>query len=182
MKQMLCAMACSLVIGTVSAQQKVTSILEILDVQSGNRTVVKEFPYLIEAPNWTVDGAWLIYNSGGKLYRLSPQNPGEPEVIPTGFATRCNNDHVLSADGKGIAISHGTREDGRSRIYTLPIEGGTPRLVTPILPYHIPTSQVGPSENKKAGNCRLFYDFSLLLMRSIMNKTIVFTLTHSLRI
>ena len=134
MKQMLCAMACSLFIGTVSAQQKVTSILEILDVQSGNRTVVKEFPYLIEAPNWTVDGAWLIYNSGGKLYLLSPQNPGEPEVIPTGFATRCNNDHVLSADGKGIAISHGTREDGRSRIYTLPIEGGTPRLITPMGP------------------------------------------------
>ena len=137
MKQMLCAMACSLVIGTVSAQQKVTSILEILDVQSGNRTVVKEFPYLIEAPNWTVDGAWLIYNSGGKLYRLSPQNPGEPEVIPTGFATRCNNDHVLSADGKGIAISHGTREDGRSRIYTLPIEGGTPRLITPTGPSYL---------------------------------------------
>ena len=137
MKQMLCAMACSLVIGTVSAQQKVTSILEILDVQSGNRTVVKEFPYLIEAPNWTVDGAWLIYNSGGKLYRLSPQNPGEPEVIPTGFATRCNNDHVLSADGKGIAISHGTREDGRSRIYTLPIEGGTPRLITPLGPSYL---------------------------------------------
>ena len=137
MKQMLCAMACSLVIGTVSVQQKVTSILEILDVQSGNRTVVKEFPYLIEAPNWTVDGAWLIYNSGGKLYRLSPQNPGEPEVIPTGFATRCNNDHVLSADGKGIAISHGTREDGRSRIYTLPIEGGTPRLITPMGPSYL---------------------------------------------
>ena len=137
MKRMLCAMACSLVIWTVSAQQKVTSILEILDVQSGNRTVVKEFPYLIEAPNWTVDGAWLIYNSGGKLYRLSPQNPGEPEVIPTGFATRCNNDHVLSADGKGIAISHGTREDGRSRIYTLPIEGGTPRLITPMGPIYL---------------------------------------------
>ena len=98
---------------------------------------MKEFPYLIEAPNWTVDGAWLIYNSGGKLYRLSPQNPGEPEVIPTGFATRCNNDHVLSADGKGIAISHGTREDGRSRIYTLPIEGGTPRLITPMGPSYL---------------------------------------------
>ena len=49
-----------LVIGTVSAQQKVTSILEILDVQSSNRTVVKEFPYLIRRSNWTVDGAWLI--------------------------------------------------------------------------------------------------------------------------
>ena len=37
-----------------SAQQNgVTSILEVLDVTNGRRTVVKEFPYRIEAPNWT---------------------------------------------------------------------------------------------------------------------------------
>ena len=27
------------------------------------------------------------------------------------------------ADGKQIAISHGTKEDGKSRIYTLPMQG-----------------------------------------------------------
>lgn len=38
---------------TATAQQKneITSVLEILDVTNGNRTVVKEFPYRIEAPN-----------------------------------------------------------------------------------------------------------------------------------
>ena len=37
-----------------SAQQNdVTSILEVLDVTNGRRTVVKEFPYRVEAPNWT---------------------------------------------------------------------------------------------------------------------------------
>lgn len=62
-----------------SAQQNgVTSILEVLDVTNGGRTVVKEFPYRIEAPNWTPDGRWLVYNSGGKLYKLSPDSPGEP--------------------------------------------------------------------------------------------------------
>ena len=121
-----------------SAQQNgVTSILEVLDVTNGRRTVVKEFPYRIEAPNWTPDGRWLVYNSGGKLYKLSPDSPGEPEMINTGFATRCNNDHVIAADGKQIAISHGTKEDGKSRIYTLPMQGGTPRLITPIAPSYL---------------------------------------------
>lgn len=34
-----------------SAQQNsVTSILEVLDVTNGQRTIVKEFPYRVEAP------------------------------------------------------------------------------------------------------------------------------------
>ena len=127
----------TLAIGALSAQQKVSSILEICDITTGERTTVKEFPYLIEAPNWTSDGQWLIYNSGGKLYKLSPDQPGEPEQIETAYAVRCNNDHVLSADGQQIAISHGTKEDGQSRIYTLPITGGTPRLVTPMAPSYL---------------------------------------------
>ena len=76
-------------------QNKITSILEILDIETGERTTVKEFPYLIEAPNWTYDEQWLIYNSGGKLWKLSPITPAEPEEIYTGFATNCNNDHCL---------------------------------------------------------------------------------------
>jgi len=123
----------------ICAQQgnSVTSILEIMDVENGSRTVLKEFPFRIEAPNWTMDGKWLIYNSGGKLYRLSPDSPSEPQEIYTGFATRCNNDHVLSFDGKSIAISHGTAEDRRSRVYTLPIWGGDPVLITPLAPSYL---------------------------------------------
>jgi Tol biopolymer transport system component len=120
-----------------NAQQQVTSILEVFDVASGKRTVVKEFPFRMEAPNWTVDGRWLVYNSGGKLYKIAPDTPGEPQLIPTGQATRCNNDHVLSADGRQIAISSGTQEDGRSRVWTLPIEGGEPALITPLAPSYL---------------------------------------------
>ncbi len=116
---------------------QVTSILEIMDITTGERTVVKEFPFLIEAPNWTMDGKWLIYNSKGKLFKIAPEKPGEPVEINTGFATNCNNDHVLSFDGKQIAISHGTKEDGQSRIYTLPLEGGKPVLITPIAPSYL---------------------------------------------
>ena len=130
----------ALAVGAVYAQQqpkRVTSALEICDAATGQRSVVKEFPYTIEAPNWTADGQWLIYNSKGQLYRISPDQPGEPIRIETGYAQRCNNDHVLAPDGKQIAISHGTKEDGQSRVYTLPIEGGTPRLVTPMAPSYL---------------------------------------------
>lgn len=139
MKRILSSMISLLFLSVVTQAQQtaVTSILETLDVATGQRTVVKEFPYLIEAPNWTPDGEWLIYNSGGKLYKLSPNAPAEPEVINSGFATRCNNDHVLSADGRQIAISNGTKEDGKSRIYTFPMEGGTPRLITPMAPSYL---------------------------------------------
>jgi len=139
MKRFLHLALCLFITLSISNAQsnKVTSILEILDITTGQRTIVKEFPFRIEAPNWTPDGKWLVYNSGGKLYQLSPQGINEPEEIYTGFATRCNNDHVISTDGKQIAISHGTKEDGKSRIYTLPFDGGIPTLITPIAPSYL---------------------------------------------
>ena len=138
MKRIFSFIICLSFILIANAQvNNVTSTLEISDL-NGNRTVVKEFPYRIEAPNWTPDGKWLIFNSSGKLYKVSPDSPGEPILINTGFATNCNNDHVLSFDGKMIAISHGTKEDGQSRIYTLPMEGSSaPRLVTPMAPSYL---------------------------------------------
>jgi Tol biopolymer transport system component len=133
----LCILGCLCSSQAWSQQQQVTSILEIIDVTSGKRSVLKEFPVRIEAPNWTVDGKWLIYNSGGKLYKISPETPGEPQLIPTGSASRCNNDHVLSADGKQIGISSGSQDDGRSRVWTVPIEGGEPKLITPLAPSYL---------------------------------------------
>jgi Tol biopolymer transport system component len=118
-------------------QAQLTSVLEILDVNTGNREIVKEFDYLIEAPNWTPDGQWLVYNSGGKLYKLSLETSGEPELIHTDFATNCNNDHVISADGKYIAISNSPEEDHRSHVYTVPFEGGSPSLITELAPSYL---------------------------------------------
>ena len=40
--------------------RKVNSILEIYDIETGASHVVKEYPYCIEAPNWTKDGNRLI--------------------------------------------------------------------------------------------------------------------------
>ena len=50
------------------AQRDSFSILETVDVFTGARTVLQEFDYVIEAPNWTNDGRYLIYNSRGRMY------------------------------------------------------------------------------------------------------------------
>ncbi|TAM98109.1 MAG: transporter [Chitinophagaceae bacterium] len=115
----------------------VTSILQVMDVHSRKCTIVREFPYRIEAPFWTRDGKSLIYNSGGKLYLISTGGKGRPEMINTGFADQCNNDHVLSPDGKEIGISNQSEPDGKSRIYIVPFKGGTPRLITPNGPSYL---------------------------------------------
>lgn len=112
------------------------SILEIYDVETGTHSVIKEFPYLIEAPNWSKDGKYLTYNSDGKIFKFDLETKGSTEV-PTDFVTNCNNDHVLSPDGESIAVSHGVKEDGKSRVYTVSLSGGVPRLITPLAPSYL---------------------------------------------
>ena len=114
------------------------SRLEILDVDSGLRTVVYESPEPLEAPNWTRDGKALIYNSKGLLYRFDLETR-TPQVIDTGFADRNNNDHVLSFDGKMLGISHHVEGEagGGSTIFVLPSTGGKPRRVTDHSPSYL---------------------------------------------
>jgi TolB protein len=107
----------------------IESILEILDIATKGRRIVYRTAGRIEAPNWSPDGRRLFYNGGGRIYRISPGG-GEPQLVDTGFADRCNNDHGLSPDGSLLAISHHA-EDGKSCIYVVPAAGGVPRQVTP---------------------------------------------------
>ena len=105
------------------------SSLEIFDLRSGETETVLTTERLIEAPNWSPDGGFLIVNGDGRLFRVElGSSEGKLEEIDTGFAMRCNNDHGISPDGTQIVISDQTR--GESCIYILPIEGGTPRQVT----------------------------------------------------
>ncbi|MBN2000150.1 TolB family protein [candidate division KSB1 bacterium] len=105
------------------------SHLEILDVETGHRKILYSAPNSLQAPNWTQDG-YLIYNSDGLLYRFHLEDK-KPEKIDTGFAIHNNNDHVLSFDGRYLAISHHSDQDlGNSIIYTLPVTGGTPERIT----------------------------------------------------
>lgn len=102
------------------------------DVGSGKESLLLSVDHHIEAPNWTPDGRALIVNGGGRLYQL-PLASLRLQEIDTGFAKKVNNDHGISPDGRTLAISDAT-ETGKSAIYTLPVEGGRPRLITPKTP------------------------------------------------
>ena len=112
--------------------KKIESTLETISIASFNRSVVYNTNSHIEAPNWSPDGRSIIYNSSGLLYKI-PVEGGVPELIPTGFARRINNDHGISPDGTQLVISDGT-ETGSSIIYSLPIKGGNPKKITPLAP------------------------------------------------
>ena len=100
--------------------QPVESRLETISVEGAERRVVYRAEKRFEAPNWSRDGKYLLFNSGGRLYTL-PVEGGEPRLLNTGEATRCNNDHGFSPDGQWLAISNSP--GGDSMIYVLPAVG-----------------------------------------------------------
>ena len=53
---------------------------------------------LLEAPNWTLDGASLILNGDGKLWRFAVADNSLSKVHIQGVPD-LNNDHVLAPDG-----------------------------------------------------------------------------------
>jgi TolB protein len=123
--------------GMVQYEEYLGSLLEVMDVESGRRHILAGAPGSIQAPNWTLDGKSLIYNADGLLHQFDLENKTST-ILNTGFAMRNNNDHVISFDGKQMAISHHAEEDkGQSVIYTLPLEGGTPSRVTPLSPSYL---------------------------------------------
>jgi Tol biopolymer transport system component len=109
------------------------SSVEIFNIRTRTGRVVWQTDRLVEAPNWTPDGLSLVINGDGLLYRLPADGSAAPVKIDAGFATACNNDHGISPDGRWIVVSDKV-EHGKSCIYILPAEGGTPRQVTRNLP------------------------------------------------
>ena len=113
--------------------QEIHSYLEIYDLATRTHKVVKEFPFLVEAPNWTPDGKWLVVNKDGKLWKMAPDGSTELIEIQSGDITQCNNDHVVTADGKWIGLSSNdpSNKGGyNSYVYLMPFEGGQPRRIT----------------------------------------------------
>lgn len=110
---------------------KVSSRLEVMSLEDGSRKVVHMASGRFEAPNFMPDGKTLLFNMGGALFTLREQG-GVPEKFNTGTVQRNNNDHGISFDQKLLAIS--SHRDGLpgggSTIYTVPITGGEPRMVS----------------------------------------------------
>jgi len=107
----------------------VDSTLETLEIASGLRQVIYTTSDKIEAPNWSRDGSYLLFNGGGSIWKI-PVEGGVPEAVNTGPQQRNNNDHGISPDGTQLIISDQSEPDDISRIYVLPIEGSdAPQLV-----------------------------------------------------
>lgn len=106
---------------------KVRSQVLLIDIEGPLREIIYDEPRLLEAPNWSPDGRYLLLNGDGRLWKLPVEAGGELQVVPTGSVTQINNDHGISPDGKWFAISAG-------HIYLAPATGGEPRRVTSATP------------------------------------------------
>lgn len=94
--------------------------------RDGSRlTVIYETTEMIEAPNWSPDGKWLIYNGDGRLWRISPDGTKGPARIDTAPVEDLNNDHVISPDGAWLYLS---ANDGH--LYRVPATGGRPEKIS----------------------------------------------------
>jgi Tol biopolymer transport system component len=100
------------------------SQLMTLGIDGTGKQLVYQTSQRIEAPNWTPDGRWLVFNSKGLLWRISATGGAEPEKIPTGDITNANNDHVLAPDGRTIYFS------AAGHLYAVPFAGGQPRRIS----------------------------------------------------
>ena len=120
-----------------SGQPVLYSTLETISASSTDRQVLYIAPGRFEAPNWSRDGSYLLFNRNGHLEKL-PVAGGTPEVIDTGVAARLNNDHGISADGTLLAVSDNSQETKSptgapahdSLVYIVPIAGGAARRIT----------------------------------------------------
>jgi TolB protein len=120
-----------------SAQPVFYSTLEKVALDSTDRTVVYVAPGRFEAPNWSRNGSYLLFNRNGHIEKLMLSG-GSPEILATGSADRLNNDHGISPDATQLVISDNSQETKSatgaashdSLVYIVPISGGAPRRIT----------------------------------------------------
>lgn len=102
----------------------------VVDAATGDASVVLERDdLLLEAPNWSPDGRWLVLNGDGLLWRL-PVDPaggaaGPLEQVPMAGVPEINNDHVVAPDQGSVVVS---ARDGH--LYEVPWDGGEARRIT----------------------------------------------------
>jgi TolB protein len=96
----------------------------IASVASGARQLIfTSDELLVEAPNWTQDGAALILNAAGGLWRLD-LGTGLLDKVPVTGVPDLNNDHVLGPGGQVYLSAN----DGH--IYRADLAGGPAARIT----------------------------------------------------
>lgn len=115
--------------------------LTVIGADGGGRKVILVADEVIEAPNWTPDGAALIFNAGGEIWRIAADGSGPPVRIETRTLRDFNNDHVLSPDGQTLYLSS---NDGH--LYAVRVTGGEPRRISNVhaAPHHYYLHGISP--------------------------------------
>jgi len=112
------------------------SHITVYDLPSRSSRVIYSGEGVIEAPNWSRDGKFLLVNTRGDLFRL-PLGIERPALakLPLGSGGYvCNNDHDLSADGRLLAFSASSPTSPKSQVFVSDASGQNVRLVTPKAP------------------------------------------------
>jgi Tol biopolymer transport system component len=131
--RLLFAMAALTAAAQNAPAPKFSSKLAIYDLKSKTTRTIFEAKEVFEAPNWSPDGKFLLFNMGGKLYKIAPDG-GKPEAVNLDFSLRCNNDHNLSPDGKLVAISCSTATSKGSQVYVAQADGSNVKMLAPTVP------------------------------------------------
>jgi TolB protein len=137
----LSSMRTALVVGLLLADtllgqaQRYRSKVTIFDLARRSTRIVYQADEVIEAPNWSRDGKFLLVNTGGSLYRLPVHGEARLEKIDLGDnGLRCNNDHDFSPDGKLLAFSASSPASRQSQVYLAKANGSDTKLMTPASP------------------------------------------------
>jgi hypothetical protein len=118
-------------------QQRYRSKVTVYDLAARSTRVVYQTDEVVEAPNWSRDGRFLLINTGGNLYRLPVNAPGEPKLEKIelgGGGHRANNDHDFSRDGKWLAFSASSTASRQSQVWLAHADGSGAKLMTPAAP------------------------------------------------
>ena len=116
---------------TTAAAQTLYSSLKTIAIDNSARvaTVVYSKAANLQAPNWSKDGSSVVFSEDGGVWKIAAKG-GAPEAINTAPASHCSGSHGFSPDGTLLAISCTTPDKPGSRVYVVPAQGGTPRLIT----------------------------------------------------
>jgi Tol biopolymer transport system component len=88
------------------------------------RQVIHKTRDWIEAPNWSPDGRWLVFNGGGRLHRIAADGTGKPALLDTGAIHDCDCHHLFAPDGRTLYFT------AAGCIHALPLVAGPIRKVS----------------------------------------------------
>ena len=118
-----------------TAAMHIRSRLTIYDLKDKSLHVLYTADKLVQSPNWSRDGSYLVANSDGVLYRFNMKDAtASPVPLALDSSYFCNNDHGISPDSKLLAFSAIAKGAAASQVYLANIDGSNPRLIVPETP------------------------------------------------